>query len=105
MLRLAALAIATFFMTMASGALAQNSAGWEPYTDSSYGFSAELPLGAFEVIDAEGTPGIALRETGGQATINLYGGPIEGMTRAALEARLETGEQISTITYRAGDDS
>jgi hypothetical protein len=105
MLRLSVLVVTAFSAIMMPGALAQNSAGWEPYTDSSYGFSAELPLGVFEVIDAEGTPGVALKEIDGQATVNLYGGPAEGITREALEARLETGEQIRTITYRAGDES
>jgi hypothetical protein len=46
-----------------------------------------------------------LEEIGGTAMLSLYGGPAEGLTRDALEARLESGEQISTITYRAGGES
>jgi hypothetical protein len=105
MLRLTALSVLAFSLALMPAAMGQNSAGWEPYTDSIFKFSAELPLGAFEVIAAEGTPGIALEEIGGRATVNLYGGPAEGMTREALEARLERGEQIRTITYRAGGKS
>lgn len=105
MFRFAALVVVALSMSITPSALAQTSGGWQPYLDRAYGFSAELPLGAFEVIDAGGTPGMALREIGGRATVNLYGGPAEGVTREALEARLETGAQVSTITYRAGGDS
>jgi hypothetical protein len=105
MLRLAALAVVVFSVITTPLAFGQSGAGWESYMDDTYGFTAELPLGAFEVIDAEGTPGLALKEIGGQATVNLYGGPAEGITREALESRLEAGEQIRTITYRAGDAS
>lgn len=95
-----------FSLMLAASApgLAQ-SIDWQDYTDSTYGFTAELPLGLFEAIDSVGRPGISLQEVGGTAQINLYGGPAEGMTRDALEARLEGGEQISTITYRAGGES
>lgn len=87
-------------------ALAQSGpVEWQDYTDSTYGFSAQLPLGIFEEVDMGGRPGITLEEIGGTAMLSLYGGPAEGMTRDALEARLESGEQISTITYRAGGDS
>lgn len=87
-------------------ALAQSeTAQWQDYTDSTYGFSAQLPLGIFEEVDSGGRPGIMLEEIGGTAMLSLYGGPAEGLTRDALEARLESGEQISTITYRAGGDS
>lgn len=78
---------------------------WTPYADPVYGFSAELPLGLFSVVEAEGSPGIMLAEVGGEAQLSLYGGPAEGMNRDALEARLSAGEQIGTITYRTGGDS
>jgi hypothetical protein len=103
MLRLAASIVIASSMSIAPAALAQTNPGWQPYLDRAYGFSAELPLGAFEVIDAEGTPGIALQEIGGLATINLYGGPAEGMTRGSLEDKLQTGAQRTT--YQAGGDS
>lgn len=91
---------------LAVPSLAQSGAiNWQDYTDSTYGFSAELPLGLFERVEETSAPGVLLSEIGGDAQINLYGGPAEGMTRDALEARLEGGEQISTITYRAGGDS
>jgi hypothetical protein len=102
---LTALAVLAFASIIVPGALAQNSVGWQPYSDPSYNFSADLPLGMFEIVETEGTPGVALKEIDGQATVNLYGGPAEGMTRSALESRLESGEQIRTITYMAGDDS
>lgn len=105
MFRLAALVLIASSSSIAPAALAQTNGGWQPYLDRAYGFSAALPLGAFEVVEAEGTPGMALREIGGQATVNLYGGPAQGMTREALEDRLETGAQLSTTTYRAGGDS
>jgi hypothetical protein len=104
MFRLATLVFVASSMSATLG-LAQTSAGWQPYSDRAYGFSAELPMGAFEVVEAEGLPGIALSEIGGLATINLYGGPAQGMTREALENQLETGAQLSTTTYRAGGDS
>ena len=103
MFRLAALAVAVASLNLTPAALAQAGGGWQPYLDPDYGFSAELPLGVFEVVDAQDTPGIALREIGGQATVSLYGGPARGLTRDTLEARLETGSQVST--YRAGGDS
>jgi hypothetical protein len=103
MLRTALALLALSFASPA--AYAQANTGWEPYVDATYGFSAQLPMALFEQVDAEGTPGIALKEVGGEATINLYGGPAEGMTREGLEIRLESGDQISTITYRAGGDS
>ena len=78
---------------------------WSRYQDPEYGFSAELPTGLFQTIDSEDTPGIRLVETGGDAQLSLYGGPAEGMNRDTLEARLSSGEQIGTITYRAGGDS
>ena len=49
---------------------------------------------------------MALREIGGEATVNLYGGPAQGMTREALERRLENGAQgTTTTTYKAGGES
>ncbi|SDG52253.1 hypothetical protein [Pelagibacterium luteolum] len=105
MLRLAALGVVVGLMAGTPSALAQSGYGWEPYIDPVYGFSADLPLGAFEVVDAEGTPGLALSEIGGVATINLNGGSAQGMTRAALEAQLETAARAATTTYRAGGES
>ena len=105
MIRNAALVVVASSMAISTVALAQTSAGWQTYVDRSYGFTAELPLGSFEMVEAEGIPGVALSEIGGQATINLYGGPANGMTRDALEARLKSGEQIGTTTYRAGGES
>lgn len=105
MFRLAALVFIASAVSITPGALAQTNGGWQRYLDRAYGFSAALPLGAFEVVEAEGTPGMALREIGGQATVNLYGGPAQGMTRESLEDRLETDAQLSTTTYRAGGDS
>lgn len=78
---------------------------WTAYADPVYGFSAELPLGLFSVVQAEGSPGIMLAEAGGEAKLSLYGGPAEGMNRDALEAHLSAGEQIGSITYRTGGDS
>lgn len=105
MFRPLALAVIASSMSMVSAASAQTGDGWQPYLDRAYGFSAELPLGTFEVIEQDGTPGIALKEIGGRATVNLYGGPAQGVTRDALEARLEQGGQLTTTTYRAGGDS
>ena len=105
MFRLAALVFMASSVSITPAALAQTSAGWQTYLDPVYGFSDALPLGMFEVVEAEGTPGMALKEINGQATVNLYGGPAQGMTREALEDRLETGAQLSTTTYRAGGDS
>ena len=105
MFRQIALLVTALSIALAPATLAQTRTGFEPYLDSTYGFSAQLPLDDFAVIDSQGTPGIALREIGGQATINLYGGPAAGMTRDSLEQRLETGASTSTMTYRAGGNS
>ena len=105
MFRQIALLVTALSIGMAPAALAQIGAGFKPYLDSTYGYSAQLPLDDFAVVDPQGTPGIALREIGGQATINLYGGPAAGMTRDALEQRLEAGAGTSTTTYRAGGNS
>ncbi len=78
---------------------------WTPYVDPVFGFSAELPLGLFSVVEVKGSPGIMLAEVGGEAQLSLYGGPAEGMNRDALEARLSAGEQIGTITYQTGGRS
>ena len=86
-------------------AWAQPAITWQPYTDPQYGFSAELPTGLFAPVDEGETPGLRLAEVGGDAMISLYGGPAAGLTRDGLEERLEAGEQIRTITYRAGGDS
>ncbi|MDB5613710.1 MAG: hypothetical protein JWQ22_1363 [Devosia sp.] len=105
MLRLAALVIIASSTSILPAAMAQTNSGWQPYLDRTYGFSAELPLGSFEVVEAGGTPGIALAEIEGEATVNLYGGPAAGMTREALEDQLETGAKLATNTYKAGGDS
>lgn len=106
MRRLSILPALALSLALAAPGLAQSGSGdWQRYVDSTYGFSAELPLGLFQDADSGGRPGITLREIGGAAMINLYGGPAVGLTRDALEARLESGEQISTITYRAGGES
>jgi hypothetical protein len=98
--------LAALLMAPVSLAWAQPAdVNWSLYTDPEHGFSAELPLGLFEPIPSEGTPGIRLAEVGGEAEISLYGGPATGMTRDALEARLASGEQIATITYRTGGES
>ncbi|WP_127145027.1 hypothetical protein [Pelagibacterium montanilacus] len=105
MFKPAALAVMVSVLALAAPASAQSGFGWQPYTDPGFGFSAELPLGTFEVVDAGGAPGLALQEIGGQATVNLNGGPAQGMTRDAMEARLETAARVATTTYRAGGDS
>lgn len=89
-------------LLMPSLALAQES-GWRPYADTTYGFTAELPLDTFTMVDSSDVPGVSLAEIGGDARINFYGGPAEGITRDALETRFVNGEQ--TITYRAGGES
>src|SRR5690606_36537181 len=78
---------------------------WTPYADLVYGFSAERPPGRFSVHASERRPGRSRAEVGGEAQLSLYGGPAEGMDRDALAARLSAGEQIGTITYRAGGES
>ena len=105
MTRLAATTLAAALLLPAAIALAQSPIAWQPYTDPQYGFSAELPTGLFAPVDSDGTPGIRLAEIGGEAQLSLYGGPASGFTRDQLEERLEGGEQIATITYRAGGQS
>jgi hypothetical protein len=104
MFRLAALAVITAMMSIAPVA-GQASGEWQRYVDPTLGFSAALPLGAFAVVAEDDTPGLTLKEIGGHATINLYGGPAQGMTREALESRLESGAQRTTTTYKAGGES
>ena len=78
---------------------------WTSYRDPEHGYSVELPLGLFEAVEAEGSPGITLAEVGGAARLSFYGGPAEGMTRDGLEARLAAGEDVAVVTYRDGGDS
>jgi hypothetical protein len=103
--RRVAAALAATLLFSAPAALAQSDAGWQDYTDPNYGFFAQLPMGLFVPVDAGDRPGITLQEIGGEAQLSLYGGPADGMTRDGLEARLEAGDQINTITYRAGGES
>jgi hypothetical protein len=102
---LKALRVAAIALLLGAPAAWAQSIDWQDYADPTYGFTAELPLGLFEEVEVEGRPGISLQEIGGEAQLSLYGGPADGMTRDALESRLEAGEDIRNITYRAGGDS
>ena len=104
MLRLIGLAVFSAVMGISSAVLAQIGEGWQTYQDPTYGFSAELPLGTFDVVSVDGIPGLALKQIDGNATINLHGGRAQGMTRDGLETHMEAGVNATT-TYRAGGTS
>lgn len=93
------------FLGLAPSVLAQSETMWETYVDRTLGFSAQLPLGTFQIVEVAGSPGLALEEVGGGATISLYGGPAAGLTRDTLEASLSNGSTATRTTYRAGGDS
>ncbi len=79
--------------------------GWQTYRDPYFGFSALLPTEQFAPIADPETPGVTLRSADGEAQINFHGGPAQDMSRDMLEERLSSGDQIRTITYRAGGAS
>lgn len=89
---------------MSGPALAQQ-VNWERYEDPQYGFSAELPYGAFEPLGEEGSGGLTLREVGGSGQISIYGGDAGGLTLESFAERLSSGEEVRTITYQAGGNS
>jgi hypothetical protein len=76
--------------------------GWRRYEDPDYGFSADLPVD-FVPLEGAGGPGLTLAEADGQAQINLYGGPANGLTLEDFAATLASGGQ--RITYQAQGQS
>lgn len=78
---------------------------WTSYVDPELGFSVDLPLGMFEPVEHGTSPGITLTETGGNGQISIYGGEARGLTLDQFAERLAAGEQVRTITYRAGGNS
>lgn len=95
-------------LALPSGTFAQGPAepiAWTTFVDPLYNFSVELPMGLFEPLGSAGDIGLTLAEIGGGGQLSLYGGPVEGLTIEDFAARLAAGEQIRTITYRAGGQS
>lgn len=99
---------ATLALLLPTMAMAQGDAGpiaWTSYTDPAYGFSVDLPLGLFEPMAQDTGLGMTLAETGGSGQLSIYGGAAEGLTLDQFAQRLSEGEQVRTITYRAGGNS
>jgi hypothetical protein len=87
-------------------AVAQSSeTEWQHYLDPSYGFAIELPVGSFEPVPDGENAGLTLVETGGEGQLSLYGGPAQNLTLDEFAARLGSGEQVRTITYKDGGGS
>ena len=78
---------------------------WTGFIDSQYGFSVDLPLGLFEPMEQDEGPGMTLAEIGGSGQLSIYGGAAEGLTLDQFAQTLASGEQVRTITYKAGGDS
>jgi hypothetical protein len=79
-------------------------AQWARYVDPQFGFSADLPYGAFEPLEEEG-PGLTLGEVGGNGQISIYGGDASGLTLDVFAERLTSGNEVRSITYRAEGNS
>lgn len=103
-MRFCSAAALTMILLTSQPSLGQ-SQGWQPFRDPTFGFTALLPTETFAPAASSDTPGLTLRSLDGRAQINLYGGPAQGLSREALEARLSEGQQIEEITYRTGGDS
>lgn len=101
--RAAALALLLPVAAMAQGNPGQ--VAWTSYTDPTFGFSVDLPLGMFEPLQQDNGLGLTLVETGGLGQLSIYGGTADGLTLEGFEQMLSEGEQIRTITYRAGGNS
>lgn len=79
-------------------------AQWARYEDPQFGFSADLPYGAFEPLEEEGQ-GLTLGEVGGNGQISIYGGDANGLTLDVFAERLTSGNEVRSITYRAEGNS
>jgi hypothetical protein len=99
----------TMVLLLPGAVMAQGDAGqvaWTSYIDPTYGFSVELPLGLFEPLEeVSDDPGMTLVEPGGSGQLSIYGGAAQGLTLDEFAQRLSSGEQVRTITYRAGGQS
>ena len=95
------LAAALLSIALSAGVAAQDRVNWDRYVDPQYGFSADLPYGAFEPLPSDGSPGLTLGETDGNGQISIYGGDARGLTLAAFAERLTSGNEVRDITYQA----
>ena len=91
-------------MMLGASAMAQE-AEWARYVDPDFGFSADLPYGAFEPLSEDGSGGLTLGEVGGNGQISIYGGDANGLTLDVFAERLTSGNEARTITYRAEGNS
>jgi hypothetical protein len=75
---------------------------WSRHVNDEPGFSIEVPLGMFEVI--ESTPSITrFRDPETDALLEVYGGTNrDGLSLPAFIDFLSEAERIAEITYRAG---
>lgn len=100
--------LATLALLLPSAAIAQGEGGsitWTSYIDPAFQFSVDLPLGLFEPLGQDDAPGMTLVESGGSGQLSIYGGQAQGLTLDDFAERLSAGEQVRTITYRAGGES
>ena len=95
------LAAALVSVVLSAGAAAQDQTSWDRYVDPDYGFSAQLPYGAFEPLPSDGSPGLTMGEVGGNGQISIYGGDARGLTLAGFAERLTSGNEVRDITYQA----
>ena len=98
-------AAALLSVALSAGAAGQSQLDWDRYIDPQYGFSADLPYGAFEPLPGDPSQGLTLGEIGGNGQISIYGGDARGLTLAGFAERLTSGNDVREITYQAEGES
>ncbi|HEV7276808.1 MAG TPA: hypothetical protein VGN80_11005 [Devosiaceae bacterium] len=95
-----------FALTANLPAIAQ-APGWQYYEDPELGFTIDLPLAQFELIEDDAGPEVMrLYERGGDAMIEVYGGEnVEGLSAAGFADMLSRADRIAEVTYRTGGRS
>jgi hypothetical protein len=92
-------------LVLGTGAFAQGTTEWTKYVDPQYGFSADLPYGAFQPLEDDGSGGLTLGEVDGNGQISIYGGDANGLTLDGFAEQLTSGNDVRSITYRAEGNS
>jgi hypothetical protein len=93
-------------LMLGGSVVAQGTTEWATYVDPEFGFSAELPYGAFRPLEQDGAGGgLTLGEVDGNGQISIYGGDANGLTLDGFAERLTSGNDVRSITYRAEGNS
>jgi hypothetical protein len=92
-------------LVLGTTGFAQGTTEWAKYVDPQFGFSADLPYGAFQPLEEDGSGGLTLGEVDGNGQISIYGGDANGLTLDGFAERLTSGNDVRSITYRAEGNS